>query len=804
MEEATVHGEQAECILAVEDGGGLVVHALRNKQHVEARGDIARVQRVQVNGLVEHEVVRENLHAQLGGQRKEGELAGWNPRLRLTRLLDLHVLFGVDEDEANLLVDKAEAFRRWLALCGGEFGFGGRRRNNGAVGREAACSWSWRRVASADDCALVRASECGSMFGDCAADGIADVGADVDVSEGGYESGSSFGGVGVAEEVSWRVISDCAGRRRMKAGRWSKDSVGGDIVGNKVYSKVYNSQTGERGRVKVIRRGWVAVTSGQRRLLDRRFSHRAKEAKRADDEKLGRPTDVAKISERRAEGGSQSQWSRESGAEIWPGRRRQWEEASTSDSGSADSPVRTFVKLARRRDHKAVRWLASHGITAKSEMKDRLAMLMPGICQRPRISQSYITQLLIIEPIPKPQPSSTEMTTPTPKIAIVGGGPSGLTLARILHVHNIPATVYELDKHALERPQGGSLDLHERTGQEALRRAGLFDAFLQRARYDGEDLVVADRHGTRHIEMLGEDTGRPEIDRTVLREILLASLPAGQIQWGKKLARAEVGTLHFADGTSESGFDLIVGADGAWSKVRPLVTTVAPFYTGVSGVDINIAAVDARFPALAKFHGRGSFFIWGEEVGQVLLCQRLGDGSIRGYAFSREREGWSKENDIDWSDLAKAKEGVCEWMPSFAPELLEYVRCADSMTPRPLYQLPVGLEWQNQPGVALMGDAAHLMTPFAGEGVNAAMNDAMHFAEAIVKQPHDLVAAVKEYEAWMFPAAEKVTQKTWKSLMARFKDGGIAETKAMIAAGMQARKEQQKKEAEAQLANGST
>lgn len=367
----------------------------------------------------------------------------------------------------------------------------------------------------------------------------------------------------------------------------------------------------------------------------------------------------------------------------------------------------------------------------------------------------------------------------SPRIAIVGAGPAGLTLARILYINGISATVFDLDAHANDRPQGGTLDLHEESGQAALHAAGLFDKFASVARYDGEDLIVKDRFNTTHVEML-EEHGQPEVDRSVLRQLLLDSLPASTVRWGKKLAKAEVGTLHFADGTSETGFDLVIGADGAWSKVRPLVTTVQPFYSGVSGVDIDIRDVDKRYPELSAMTGRGSHFAWGDEIQQSILSQRTGDGSIRAYAFSREPESWVKTNTFDWDDLAQTKEDVCAWLPAWAPELLAYVRAADSLAPRPLYMLPPGLRWQHRAGVTLIGDAAHLMTPFAGEGVNAAMTDAMKLAQAITQKPQDVNAAVKEYEQWLFPAAEKVTSETWRNLNMVFMEGGIAKFKAMI------------------------
>lgn len=79
------------------------------------------------------------------------------------------------------------------------------------------------------------------------------------------------------------------------------------------------------------------------------------------------------------------------------------------------------------------------------------------------------------------------------------------------------------------------------------------------------------RHGD------GEETDRPEIDRRDLRVLLLDSVPKDKIRWGAKVENLQkqddgLMSIRFKDGTVESGFSLVVGADGAWSKARSLVS----------------------------------------------------------------------------------------------------------------------------------------------------------------------------------------------------------------------------------------
>lgn len=176
------------------------------------------------------------------------------------------------------------------------------------------------------------------------------------------------------------------------------------------------------------------------------------------------------------------------------------------------------------------------------------------------------------------------MRKPAP-IAIVGGGPCGLTFARLLETAGIDYVIFERDisaENALQF-QGGTLDLHGETGQEALRRAGLIEEFEKLARRDATTLTVQDFRGNLR-KTFGEGRDAPEIDRLQLRQLLLNSLPAHRIRWAKALQGIErtskVGyghvadcTLRFTDGSAESGFRLVVGADGAWSKVRQLVSS---------------------------------------------------------------------------------------------------------------------------------------------------------------------------------------------------------------------------------------
>lgn len=321
------------------------------------------------------------------------------------------------------------------------------------------------------------------------------------------------------------------------------------------------------------------------------------------------------------------------------------------------------------------------------------------------------------------------------KIAIIGAGPAGCILGRLLHRANIPFTIFEGEASLDIRSQGGTLDLHTNTGLAALKEGGLFDEFLKNARFDGEAMTLCDKKLTRYINISGstkpKSSGRPEIDRMKLRQLLLDSLPKDCIKWNHRLRRVDDDlTLHFDSGT-ERGFDLVVGADGAWSKVRNLVSPVKPVYSGVAGYTLTIPNAKETAPAVSKLVNRGSIFAYSD--GKIISGQQMGDESIYVHCYAVYDEDWMQHASYDVHSGPAVKRALCDLHHDWVPELLDLIRLSnDEITTRSFYMLPVGFTWPHRPGVTLIGDAAHLMTPFAGEGVNLAFEDAMKLAHAII------------------------------------------------------------------------
>lgn len=337
-------------------------------------------------------------------------------------------------------------------------------------------------------------------------------------------------------------------------------------------------------------------------------------------------------------------------------------------------------------------------------------------------------------------------------IAIIGGGLGGLALARVLHVHGIAATVFEADASSGARTQGGMLDIHANNGQLALKAAGLGDAFESIIHPGAQAYRMLDKEGVVLLDKPDDGTGeRPEVPRGELRRILLDALPTDTVRWGHKVTTtSSLGdgrhSVTFAHGATITT-DLLVGADGAWSKVRPLVSAAEPVYIGLSFVETCLTDGDTRHKASAEAVGDGSLFALAP--GKGILAHREPNGVLHAYVALTKPKAWI--DDIDFADPAAAATRIADEFDGWAPALRALIVDSDtSPVPRPIHSLPDDHTWPRVPGVTLLGDAAHLMMP-SGEGANLALYDGAELAAAIVRYPGDVEIALAEYEKDLFP-----------------------------------------------------
>ncbi|WP_194923756.1 FAD-dependent oxidoreductase [Catenulispora pinisilvae] len=341
-------------------------------------------------------------------------------------------------------------------------------------------------------------------------------------------------------------------------------------------------------------------------------------------------------------------------------------------------------------------------------------------------------------------------------VTIVGAGLGGLVLARVLHLNGIPVTVYEAEASAAARTQGGLLDIHPWNGQPALEAAGLIEEFRKLVLPGREAYRVVDQAGTVLLDLPDDGTGvRPEVPRGELRQLLLDSLPDGVVRWGRKISGARpLGDgrheLRFTDGTTVRA-DLLIGADGAWSRIRPLLSDAKPQYVGYTSIEYFLFDAETRHSATAQAVGAGSLFALAP--GKGFLAHREGGGTVHAYVQLKAPQDWLTDVAASSAATSAISARLAAEFEGWAPELTALFTAADTApVVRPLHTLPPGHRWARTPGVTLLGDAAHLAAP-NGEGANLAMLDGAELGQAIAAHPGSAEAALAEYEQAMFPRA---------------------------------------------------
>ncbi|WP_126650336.1 FAD-dependent oxidoreductase [Chryseobacterium aureum] len=354
-------------------------------------------------------------------------------------------------------------------------------------------------------------------------------------------------------------------------------------------------------------------------------------------------------------------------------------------------------------------------------------------------------------------------------IAIVGGGPAGLTLARLLQLKGAAVKVYERDFNKEARVQGSPLDMHEDSGLAAIRKAELLETFKKTFRPGADRTLIMNEkaeiffndHETKPEENFGQEHFRPEIDRGPLRNMLLESLHPETVVWDSHFLsmerQGEGWLMHFKNGNSAYA-DLVIAGDGAHSKIRPYLTDIKPVYSGIIMLEGNVSKEKA--PQIDALIQGGKIMAFGN-AHNILLGQK-GNGDLGFYASFKADENWAADSGLDFSDNARMLEWFQAEYSEWSPIWEELFRNAQTpFIPRRIYYMPLDQVWEAQPNLTLIGDAAHVMPPFAGEGANMAMLDALELSEYLTDYRYStLQQAISAYEQAMRKRAAVATEES--------------------------------------------
>jgi 2-polyprenyl-6-methoxyphenol hydroxylase-like FAD-dependent oxidoreductase len=357
------------------------------------------------------------------------------------------------------------------------------------------------------------------------------------------------------------------------------------------------------------------------------------------------------------------------------------------------------------------------------------------------------------------------------QIAIIGAGPGGLTLARLLQLKGLNLKVYERDLNKDARVQGSPLDMHEESGWAALGKANLIEAFKKNVHQGADKKVIVNEraeivfsdHETKANTGLSKEPPRPEIDRGTLRKLILESLLPETVVWASHFTSMEKQDegwmLHFKNGSSVYA-DLVIAADGANSKIRPYLTNIKAFYSGITMVEINVHDAEKTTPQLYALLKGGKIMAFGN--GRNILGGQKGNGGLGFYASFKADENWPESSGLNFSDrtelLGWFKKEYGEWSIVWY-ELFE--NATMPVIPRPIYCMPLDQNWAALPNLTLLGDAAHVMPPFAGEGANTSMFDALELSECLTCDKYrDLQEAIYSYEINMRKRAATAAKRS--------------------------------------------
>jgi salicylate hydroxylase len=342
------------------------------------------------------------------------------------------------------------------------------------------------------------------------------------------------------------------------------------------------------------------------------------------------------------------------------------------------------------------------------------------------------------------------------EIAIVGGGIGGLAAAAFLHRAGLAATVYE---QAEKLTEVGAGVVVAPNAARLLRALGVLGAFAERAvpletgwefrRWRDGAVLSSEDLATKCERLYGERTYTAH--RADLLDAVQRAVPAASVRLGKRCVALDADgprpTLTFAGGERVAA-DVVIGADGIHSMVRATLTAPAPpTYSGLCAFRALVPAATA--PAFAR---RPAQTLW-VGPGHHLVHYPISGGELVNLVAFAPAGDYTTES---WTATAPIEELLAEFA-GWDERLVGLIRAAGTPGRWALLDRAPLTRW-TRGTVTLLGDAAHPMFPFFGQGAAQAIEDAAVLARCLAADPADPAAALRRYESLRIPRTTRLQQ----------------------------------------------